>query len=92
MPTMSEYVTTMTQRSQITVPAEVKRILGLKPRDRVTFSVEGSEVRLKPVKWTVESVAGSVEPISDGPQDFDEQIREAKEEWAERTVRTMTDQ
>jgi len=89
---MSEYVTTMTQRSQITVPAEVKRILGLKPRDRVTFSVEGSEVRLKPVKWTVESVAGSVEPISDGPQDFDEQIREAKDEWAERTVRTMTDQ
>ncbi|HEY7030014.1 MAG TPA: hypothetical protein VH482_01740 [Thermomicrobiales bacterium] len=88
---MSEYVTTMTQRSQVTVPAEVRRVLGLKPRDRVAFSVEGSDVRLKPVKWTLESVAGSVEPLSAGPEDFDEQIRAAKVEMAERSVRKMTE-
>jgi AbrB family looped-hinge helix DNA binding protein len=86
---MSEYVMTMTQRSQVTVPAEVRRVLGLKPRDQVAFEIDGEEVRLKPVKWTLESVAGSVEPLSDGPQDFDEQIRQAKEEHAERYVRKM---
>jgi AbrB family looped-hinge helix DNA binding protein len=87
---MSDYITTMTQRSQVTVPAEVRRVLGLKPRDRVAFSVDGSDVRFKPAKWTLESVAGSVEPLSADPQDFDAQIRAAKEELAERSVRKMT--
>ena len=30
---MKEITTTLTQRSQVTVPAEVRRLLGLKPRD-----------------------------------------------------------
>jgi AbrB family looped-hinge helix DNA binding protein len=86
---MHEVVTTMTQRSQVTVPAEVRRLLGLKPRDRVAFEIDGDEVRLKPVKWTLESVAGSVKPLHDGPQDFDEMIRQAKEEVAERSIEKM---
>jgi antitoxin PrlF len=89
---MHEFVTTLTQRSQVTVPAEVRRVLGLKPRDRIAFTVEGSEVRLVPVKHTLESVFGAIEPLTDGPQDFDEQIREAKEERAEQTVRKMREQ
>jgi antitoxin PrlF len=88
---MSEYTTSMTQRSQVTIPAEVRRVLGLKPRDRVTFSITGTEVKLKPVKWTLDSVAGSVEPVSANTQDFDELIRAAKEEVAERSVREMTE-
>jgi antitoxin PrlF len=88
---MSDYTTSMTQRSQVTIPAEVRRVLGLRPRDRVTFSVRGTEVTLKPVTWTLESVAGSVEPLSADSQDFDEQIRAAKEELADRLVREMTE-
>ena len=89
---MHEVVTTLTQRSQVTVPAEVRRILGLKPRDHVAFEIDGDEVRLKPVKWTLESVAGSVKPLRDGPQDFDEMIRQAKEEVAERYIEKMNRQ
>jgi AbrB family looped-hinge helix DNA binding protein len=81
----------MTRGSQIRVPAEVRRHLGLQPGDPVVFEVDGEDVRLKAAKWTLETVAGSVEPLSDGPQDFDELIRQAKEEVAERYFRKMTD-
>ena len=85
---MNLFVTTLTHRSQVTIPAEVRRVLGLKPRDKVAFAVEGGEVRLRPVKHSLESVAGSLPPLHDGPQDFDEQIRLAKDERAERTMRS----
>jgi antitoxin PrlF len=85
---MGEYVTTMTQRSQITVPSEVKRVLGLKPRDRVAFTIEGCEVRLRPVEFTLETAFGSVEPRS-RPEDLEEVSRTAKEEHVERAIEKM---
>lgn len=84
---MSEFVTTLTQRSQVTVPVEVRRVLGLKPRDQVMFEIEGNEVRMKPVEWTVESVAGSVKPLKDGPYDLEQMIHEAKEDYYEEKMR-----
>jgi AbrB family looped-hinge helix DNA binding protein len=88
---MIQYVTTMTRRGQIAIPAEVRRQLGLQPGDRVVLEVDGQEVRLKSVRWTLESVAGSVVPLSDVPEDLDERIRQAKEEVAQRYFRKMTD-
>jgi AbrB family looped-hinge helix DNA binding protein len=81
----------MTQRGQVTVPAEVRKLLGLKPRDKVAFAIDDGEVRLLPVSFTLESAFGSVEPLSDS-DDFDRQIREAKEERAERAVRKLRGQ
>jgi AbrB family looped-hinge helix DNA binding protein len=60
---MKQIVTTMTQRGQVTVPSEVRRLLGLKPRDKVAFSIEDDEVRLTPARFTLESAFGSVKPI-----------------------------
>ena len=41
---MKEITTTITQRSQVTVPAEVRRVLGVKPRDKITFTIaDGDE-------------------------------------------------
>ncbi|MBI3972721.1 MAG: AbrB/MazE/SpoVT family DNA-binding domain-containing protein [Chloroflexi bacterium] len=48
MPTSRALETTMTQKGQVTVPAEIRARLGLKPRDRVRFEVHGAEVTLKP--------------------------------------------
>lgn len=87
---MKELVTTMTQRGQITVPAEIRHLLGLKPRDKVAFAVEDGEVRLIPVSFTVASAYGSVEPVGDEGDDFEQQIRSAKEERAAATVRDLT--
>ena len=86
---MKELVTTMTQRGQITVPAEVRRLLGLKPRDKVTFAIEDGEVRLVPAAFTVASAYGSVEPLANG-DDFEEQIRQAKEDRVERSAKKIS--
>ncbi|MBI4235820.1 MAG: AbrB/MazE/SpoVT family DNA-binding domain-containing protein [Chloroflexi bacterium] len=85
---MKEIATTITQRGQVTVPAEVRRVLGVKPRDRVAFRVEGDLVTLAAASFTLESAYGSVQP-SQRPEDFDELSRAAKEAKVEKTVRKM---
>ncbi len=85
---MKELITTMTQRGQVTVPAEVRRLLGLKPRDKVAFEIDDGEVRLVPVAFTLESAFGSVKPLSEDI-DFDERIQAAKEERAARLVEDL---
>ena len=88
---MREYVTTITQRGQVTIPAEVRRLLGAKPRDKIAFRVEGDTVRLVPVEFTLEQVFGSVTPLQ-RPEDFDELSRRAKDEKAMQTLREMQSQ
>jgi antitoxin PrlF len=85
---MQEFVTTVTQRGQVTIPAEVRRLLGAKPRSKVAFQIDGNEVRLVPAQHTLESVYGSVEPIT-RPEDFEEISRVAKEERAAGVARKM---
>ena len=85
---MKEFVTTMTQRSQVTVPAEVRRILGVKPRDKVAFTIEDGGVRLEAAPFSLESAYGSVKPI-EKPEDFDRISREIKGAKAEQTVREL---
>jgi AbrB family looped-hinge helix DNA binding protein len=82
---MKEIATTITQRGQVTIPVEVQRLLGVGPRDRVAFAIENDEVRLVPAKHTLESVGASLEPPG-GRQDFDQMVREAKEEHAAEVV------
>jgi antitoxin PrlF len=87
---MKEITTTITQRGQVTLPAEVQRLLGVKPRDRVSFAIEEDQVRLIPARYTLESVAGSVEPAT-ATEDLDRLIEEAKQERAERLVARSQD-
>lgn len=76
---MKEIITTLTQRGQVTVPAEVRRLLGLKPRDKVTFAIDGDDVRLVPTAFTLESAYGSVTPRR-RPEDFKAISRMTREE------------
>ncbi len=85
---MKEITTTITQRGQVTIPAEVRRTLGLKPRDKVTFSIEGNEVRLLPASFTLESAFGSVKP-SKKPEDFDEISGAAKDFKVQETLKEL---
>lgn len=82
---MKQYITTMTQRGQVTVPIEVQRLLGVSPRDKVAFTVEDQEVRLTPARDLLKSVLVSVKRLD--PSDrtsIEELIEEAKDERAER--------
>ncbi len=66
---MRELETTVTQKGQVTIPAEIRARLGLKPRDRVRFEVEGDTVRIRPALSKVLRWYGSVTP-RERPEDF----------------------
>ena len=55
---------------------------------KVASEIEDREVRLAPVKFTLESAYGSVEPVS-RPEDFEEITRVAEEEHMKGVLRKM---
>ncbi len=44
---MQEFETTVTEKGQVTIPQEIRRLMGLHPRDKVRFEVEGEVIRLR---------------------------------------------
>lgn len=85
---MRELIATVTERGQVTLPAEVRDLLGLKPRDRVVFAIDDGQVQLKPARFTLDTAFQSVPAL---PPDvtIEEAIRMAKEERAERDTRKL---
>ena len=88
---MREVLAATTQRNQVTIPAEVRRLLGLKPRDKVAFTIEDDGVvRLAAVSFSLESAYGSVKPVAE-PVDLEQAIEDARDDKAERTVRELAE-
>jgi AbrB family looped-hinge helix DNA binding protein len=86
---MKEIEATVTQRGQVTIPAEVRRLLGARPYGKVTFRIDGDEVRLLPAAYTLESAFGSVKPLPGiSPEAA---LRRAKAERAEEAARKLRD-
>ena len=79
---MKRIIASVTERGQVTIPAEVRRALAAKARGKVIFEIDGDEVRLLPV-MTLDETAGSVKPMH-RPEDFNEISRVTKEELVER--------
>jgi AbrB family looped-hinge helix DNA binding protein len=75
---MREHETTVTQKGQVTIPAEVRQALGIKPRDKVIFEMEEEEkvVKLRPAASRVERWFGAVTPKQQ-PENF----KETREEF-----------
>src|SRR3989304_6633513 len=84
--TMKEITASVTERGQVTIPAVVRKALGLKHRDKVVFAIEDGTVVLKKPRFTIETAYASIKPIH---RDIDEMIREAKDERADRLVEKM---
>jgi bifunctional DNA-binding transcriptional regulator/antitoxin component of YhaV-PrlF toxin-antitoxin module len=81
---VKQYITTMTQRGQVTVPVEVQRLLGIGPRDKVAFMVENQEVRIVPGRDLLSGVLGSVKRLDpDDQTSIEDLIDEARGERAE---------
>jgi antitoxin PrlF len=83
---VKEMLSTVTQRGQVTIPAEVRRLLGTRTGDKIAFQIEDGEVRLAPASMTLESAYASVKPFSK-PEDFKRIAKEAREEHVERQLR-----
>lgn len=62
---MKELVTTLTSKGQLTVPAEVRRMLGLKQGDKVVFQLEGQEVKLAPAGSRLEAGYQSIPALNE---------------------------
>ena len=85
---MQQFTSSMSPKGQITIPAEVRRRLRLKPKDLVSFIVDGDVVTIEPQVFTLESAAGSVPPLSP-PRDWQEVERIAREEHVADIMRKM---
>ena len=55
---MRELRSTLTSKGQVTIPVEVRRLLGLEPRDKVAFVVDDGQVRVERAGSVVERTAG----------------------------------
>jgi antitoxin PrlF len=80
--TMRELETKLTRKGQVTIPAEVRSRLGLKPKDIVRFEIEGDEVKLKPAPSRLLEGFGAVTPRNK-PEDWRKVRREAEAALAE---------
>ena len=74
---MRELLTVVTRKGQVTVPAEIRRALGIKEGDRVAFVMERGQVRLVARGSVVERTAGILR--SHRPAETAEELREAAE-------------
>jgi AbrB family looped-hinge helix DNA binding protein len=86
--TMNEITTTMTRKGQVTVPIEVRCLLGLKPRDRVSFILGDDGVRIERAASGLDAIAGSVKPRK-RPEDFKELRRAGTQEAAQTALEEM---
>ena len=51
---MKEQLSSVSPKGQITIPAEIRQLLGVKPKDKVAFRVEGGEVKIAPARSPLE--------------------------------------
>ncbi len=75
---MREVLSTVTSKGQVTIPAEVRKTLGLRTGDKVAFSIEESQVRLRRTGSVVAATAGIFKSAQ--PAKSAEQLRGAAEE------------
>ena len=85
---MKDMFSSVSPKGQVTIPAEIRRLLGVGPRDKVAFRVDDGKVRIMPARYNVESLYGSVMPLK-RPEDFKELRRRAKEEHTQRVISKM---
>ena len=87
--TMQHYYTTLTERGQVTLPSEIRRKLGVRPKQKVHFEVDGDSIRIVPSEFTLESIRGMAPPLSE-PKSIEEILDLAAEEHARHVIDEMT--
>ncbi len=55
-PPMPRFITTITQQTQLTIPADIHHTLSINPGDKVTFTVhDDRRVTIAPTEFTLET-------------------------------------
>lgn len=76
---MKESLATITTKGQVTIPADIRKALGLKPRDKVVFTLNQGEVKLEPSSSALRAGFGAVKPQR-SPEDF-KKLRGEVQKW-----------
>lgn len=85
---MKEIVSTITSKGQLTVPAEIRRTLGLKSGDKVVFQIEGRHVTLVPMTSRLAAGYQSIPALKE-PKTWQEIEEIVAEERAERYAQQL---
>jgi antitoxin PrlF len=75
---MNEQLTVVTRKGQVTIPADIRRAMGIKEGDKVAFVVEDNQVKLTRKGSVVEQTAGALK--SDIPALTPQEERDAAEQ------------
>jgi AbrB family looped-hinge helix DNA binding protein len=75
-----EYIATVTSKGQVTIPVEIRELLGISAQDKIVFRLgKDHKIEIEPLPMTLEEAFGSVSPLNT-PEDFDEIQRLARKE------------
>jgi antitoxin PrlF len=91
---MVEITAKISSKNQITVPAEVRRRLGIGASDTIAFYFTHSgAIEVQKPRFDLESIIGSVPALPGESLDLEREIEEATEEEMQRVMqRIMRDQ
>jgi AbrB family looped-hinge helix DNA binding protein len=86
---MRKIISATTTDGSVTIPPHVRRRLGLRKNDKVTFIVEeDGKVELRATKKiTFLDYQSTLPPLDRETEDFDEMIAEAMDGWIEREIK-----
>ena len=59
-----ELVSTLTTKGQVTIPASIRRLLGLKPKAKVAFLQKKDGVHIAASRYTLDTIKGAVPALS----------------------------
>jgi antitoxin PrlF len=82
---MEEQISLVTRKGQITLPAELRRLLGIREGDKVAVTLGDpakGEIVVRPVRSVAEATFGAVKPRQ-RPENWQELRRQFEEEAAE---------
>jgi antitoxin PrlF len=82
----TEFIATITSKGQVTIPAKIRKQLGLAARDKIIFRLgKGNRVEIEPLPLHLEEAYGSVASLH-RPENFAELQRIAHEEREGRRI------
>ena len=88
---MRDFVGSVSPKGQVTIPQEMREKLGIKPRDRVIFSLDEGGLRITSLRSRLDAAYQSV-PALDPPRAWGEVTAIAHEEHAQNLVKKWRDQ
>ena len=75
---MKQVLSKVTSKGQVTIPVEVRHVLGISPNDKIAFVIENNQVQLRRTGSVTDQTAGIFK--GSGPVRSVEELRELAEQ------------